>query len=385
VHDVTAVLATPADEPGVVTVKSRQAAPSRTVWIWWALGGAVAITIIALLLSAPRASNKGFTLVIEGAPAGSLLYLNGAPAGVMPRAGNIRLPELEPNKSMEVRVVREGYEEFKQMVTGQEGKEQVLSAQLKPREAAGEIYYQGIMVLIPAGQFVMGDDNGLSDEGPAQTIDMPAYYIDKFEVTNAQYKQFCDATGWPYPTDTQTNRDYFNNNPDSPLIGVSWFDASSYAQWAGKRLPTEEEWEKAASWDPKANRKRKWPWGDDPDPDRANFSGEPYPVGSFPDGASAYGVQDMAGGAAEWVNAFYQAYPGNAAQNPNFGNKYRVVRGGSFKSSIADGRMTFRDYQNPNLEEQMTNGKEQLTAVGFRCAVSADDPRLMQHLRTRVP
>ena len=231
----------------------------------------------------------------------------------------------------------------------------------------------------------MGDDNGLPDEGPAQTIEMKAYYIDKFEVTNAQYKQFCDATGWPYPTETQTNRDYFNNYPDSPIIGVSWFDASSYAQWAGKRLPTEEEWEKAASWDPKTGSKRQWPWGDEPDPDRANFSGGPYPVGSFPEGASAYGVYDMVGNAAEWVNAFYQAYPGNTTQNSNFGNKYRVVRGGSYKNTITDGQTTFRDFQNPNLEEQMKNGDEQLTAYGFRCAISADDPRLLQHLRQRIP
>ena len=374
-----------ANESEMVIVKSRPVAPSRSRWVWWAIGGALAIVIIALLLINSKTSDKGFTLVIQGAPPGSMLYLNGAPAGVIPQTGDIRLSEIEADKSMEVRIVRDGYEDFKQAITGEEGKEQVLSAQLKPHETVGEINYQGIMVLIPAGPFIMGDDNGLSDEGPAQTIEMPAYYIDKFEVTNAQYQQFCDATGWPYPTDTQTNKDYFNNNPDSPVIGVSWFDASSYAQWAGKRLPTEEEWEKAASWDPKAGNKRQWPWGDDPDPDRANFSQKPYPVGSFPDGASAYGVYDMVGNAAEWVNAFYQAYPGNTNQNSNFGNKYRVFRGGSFKSAIIDGRTTFRDYQNPNLEERMMNGKEQLTAVGFRCAISADDPRLSQQLRTRLP
>jgi formylglycine-generating enzyme required for sulfatase activity len=93
----------------------------------------------------------------------------------------------------------------------------------------------------------------------------------------------------------------------------------------------------------------------------------------------------MAGNAAEWVNSFYQAYPGNTTQDSNFGNKYRVVRGGSYKSEIADGRTTFRDYQNPDVEERVTNGKEQLTAVGFRCAISADDPRLLQRLRTRSP
>ena len=93
----------------------------------------------------------------------------------------------------------------------------------------------------------------------------------------------------------------------------------------------------------------------------------------------------MVGNAAEWVNAFYQAYPGNTTQNSNFGNKYRVVRGGSYKNTITDGQTTFRDFQNPNLEEQMKNGDEQLTAYGFRFAISADYPRLLQHLRQRIP
>ena len=384
-HSATAALGRGAAEAERVIATRRRPSRARPGWVWWALGGALAVGIVALLLLSPTTRSKGFTLVIQGAPPGSMLYLNGAPAGVMPMTGDMRLSQLDADKSTEVRIVRGGYEEFIQTVTGEEGKEQVLSAQLKPREASSEIDYQGVMVLVPAGPFIMGDDNQLSDEGPAQTIDVPAYYIDRFEVTNAQYKQFCDATGWPYPTDTQTNSDYFYNNPDSPLIGVSWFDASSYAQWAGKRLPTEEEWEKAASWDSKTGSKRQWPWGDEADPARANFTGDPYPVGSFPDGASTYGVYDMAGNAAEWVNAFYQPYPGNTTQDSNFGNKYRVVRGGSYKSAIADGRTTFRDYQDPNLEERMTNGKEQLTAVGFRCAISADDPRLVQHLRTRVP
>jgi serine/threonine-protein kinase len=384
-HGATVALGHSAAEPDRVIATRRRPSPAHRGRVWWVLGGAVAVAIVALLLLSPTTRSKGFTLVIQGAPSGSMLYLNGVPAGVVPQTGVMRLSQLEADKSTEVRIVRDGYEEFIQTIAGEEGEEQVLSAQLKPREAPMEIDYQGLMVLVQAGPFIMGDDSRLSDEGPAQTIELPAYYIDKFEVTNAQYKQFCDATGWPYPTDTQTNRDYFNNNPDSPVVGVSWFDASSFAQWAGKRLPTEEEWEKAASWDSQTGSKRQWPWGDEADPNRANFTGNPYPVGSFPDEASAYGVYDMAGNAAEWVNSFYQAYPGNTTQDSNFGNKYRVVRGGSYKSEIADGRTTYRDFQSPDVEERVTNGKEQMTAVGFRCAIPADDPRLQQHLRTRAP
>ena len=118
-----------------------------------------------------------------------------------------------------------------------------------------------------------------------------------------------------------------------PVVGVNFADASAYAAWAGKRLPTEQEWEKAASWGPNATKKRSWPWGDDNDASRATLNTDhPANAGLKPDGASAYGVQDLAGNVMEWVDAFYQPYPNSTASDPNFGTNNRVVRGGNFHS-----------------------------------------------------
>src|SRR6185295_13480766 len=117
-----------------------------------------------------------------------------------------------------------------------------------------EVDYNGKMAFIPAGEFEMGSD--------VRKVTLPAYYIDKYEVTNADYKKFCDATGHPYPKSTfmfgafkqktpaEADEEYFTQHPNSPVIGVTYEDAAAYAAWAGKRLPREDEWEKAASWDP---------------------------------------------------------------------------------------------------------------------------------------
>jgi iron(II)-dependent oxidoreductase len=203
-------------------------------------------------------------------------------------------------------------------------------------------------------------------------------------VTNRQYKEFCDATGHAYPIETPTSKEYFFNNPDSPVRGVSWFAAEAYAQWAGKRLPTEEEWEKAASWDPSTRKKRQWPWGDEKDEGRANFTGRPSPVGSYPRGVSAYGVHDMAGNVAEWVKGFYQPYPGNQSQDPDYGTQFNVARGGGFRGPIDSARTTFRDYHAPGTRARMvTPTKEEETSLGFRCAASSSDPALQDFLRSK--
>jgi len=227
------------------------------------------------------------------------------------------------------------------------------------------------MILIPGGEFVMGSNEGLQDEKPEHIVNIESFYIDKYEVTNQQYKEFCDATGHAYPIETPSNKEYFFSNPDSPVRGVSWFDAEAYARWAGKRLPTEEEWEKAASWDPAAQRKRQWPWGDEKDPSRANFTGSPSPVGSYPRGVSAYGVHDMAGNVAEWVNGFYQPYPGNQTSDPDYGTQFKVARGGGFRGPIDSARTAFRDYHLPDTKARMVGKKkEEVTSIGFRCAKS---------------
>ena len=167
------------------------------------------------------------------------------------------------------------------------------------------------------------------------------------------------------------------------MVGVNWNDAAAYAKWAGKRLPTEQEWEKAASWDPAANQKRQWPWGNTPDAARINLGADrPSAVGRQPAASSAYGVQDMSGSVAEWVDATYSPYPGNQTPDPNFGANNRVVRGGHFRLDINDVRTTARYYHGPEFESAEKKLRSWLT--GFRCAVSADDARLREFLRARA-
>jgi formylglycine-generating enzyme required for sulfatase activity len=165
-----------------------------------------------------------------------------------------------------------------------------------------------------------------------------------------------------------------------PVVGVNFADASAYAAWAGKRLPTEEEWEKAASWGPDATKKRMWPWGDSSNASQATLNANhPTPVGSKPTGASAYGVQDMAGNVLEWVDSFYQAYPNNTATDPNFGSTNRVVRGGNFHSDVDAARTSRRIYAPAEFSAE--EKKERSWLIGFRCAVSANDPKVQDRLR----
>ncbi|HWP41892.1 MAG TPA: SUMF1/EgtB/PvdO family nonheme iron enzyme, partial [Blastocatellia bacterium] len=172
----------------------------------------------------------------------------------------------------------------------------------------------------------------------------------------------------------------FEGGPDSPVKGVSWFDADAYARWAGKRLPTEEEWEKAASWDPAAGKKRRWPWGDQRDMSRGNFTGRPAPVGRYPGGVSPYGVHDMAGNVAEWVQSLYRPYPGNNAPDPNYDGRFYVARGAGYRGPIESARTTYRDYHLPETKAT----KEAETSIGFRCAVSASNPAFQQFIRSKL-
>ena len=222
-------------------------------------------------------------------------------------------------------------------------------------------------VRIPAGSFVMGSGSGDDDEKPMHSVTLSEYYIDKYEVTNRQYRRFCDSIGRGYPDDPKFSGmpDYFITCPDHPVVNVSWNDAKAYCDWAGKRLPTEAEWEKAA----RGTDGRKYPWGnEEPDATRCNFGinvGHTTEHGAYSNGASPYGCMDMAGNVWEWCNdwydsGYYSKGVNSNPQGPSSGSS-RVFRGGSWISNADRLRCAYRNrdepaYRNDNL--------------GFRCARS---------------
>lgn len=345
------------------------------------------VAVVAIVLIYFFISQPGFSAVVRGAPPGSDVYIDNISRGVTSADGSIKVTGLKAGKRL-VRVSHEGYTDFNTTVSGKDGDVRTIVAQLissaeAPSARASEIDYNGPMLLVGAGEFIMGDDNHNADEKPTHKVTLPDFYIDKFEVTNEQYKKFCDTTKRPYPTNPWWDDQYFSAHPRSAVLGVSWDEAAAYAKWAGKRLPKEEEWEKAASWDPSTQKKRQWPWGDSPDQSRANAGGTPRTtdVGQFPSGASFYGVQDLAGNVAEWVDAFYQPYPGNQTSNPDLGTKNRIVRGGTYKGSLEDARAMRRLYHPPQLNQ--AEKKNRAFLIGFRCAIAADDPRIQDLLRQR--
>ena len=265
-----------------------------------------------------------------------------------------------------------------------------------------------VMVYVPEGEFLMGsadpDPDAGSDEKPQHTVYLDAYWIDKTEVTNAMFGIFAEATG--YETDAEKAGWSFVPNPSTgsweqtngadwahprgpstslsgleghPVVHVSWNDASAYCEWAGRRLPTEAEWEKAA----RGTDGRKYPWGNDPvagnllnfadsnlNVDWADKSvDDSYqftaPVGSYPDGASPYGALDMAGNVWEWANDrydenYYRNSPSENPVGPSSGG-YRVQRGGSWYNFDVFVRAASRDWAVPS---------NWFGHVGFRCSLS---------------
>jgi serine/threonine protein kinase/formylglycine-generating enzyme required for sulfatase activity len=346
---------------------------------WVLLGGVLILGVIAAILyivMRPGSSaNAGFVLVVKGAPSGSQVFVNNVRRDAVMVAGGLKVLGIDPGE-VTVRVSHEGFSDFMTTLTGSKGETQTCEAQLLP----AAMDYGGAMAAVPAGEFEMGDDNHEADERPTHNVTLPSFYIDKYEVTNAQYKKFCDATGKPNPPNPGFDPNYFTGKPDYPVLGVTFEDALAYASWAGKRLPTEQEWEKAASWDAVAHRKRMYPWGDEFTADRANIAtGHPVPVTEATGDLSFYGVLHMAGNAPEWVNAPYRPYEGNKARDPNYNKDERVMRGGTFlpASKPDEARTSYRNHL-PRVFP-----KDFSTPVGIRCVVAADDPGIQALLRAR--
>ncbi len=350
-------------------------------WLVWAVG-AVWITLVTICIGLIfLADPVGFTVTVQGAPPGSTVLVDNAPRGISFYNGTLVVAGVKSGNRA-LRVVCAGYGEFTTTVVGQDGQNQVVDAKLQaqPASLANEIEYQGPMVYIPAGEFQLGSNDHQPNEKPAQKVTLPAYYIDKLEVTNDQYRRFCEATRRAFPTNPWWNETYFLGSPNLPVVGITWDDARAYAEWAGKRLPDEIEWEKAASWGRNVTVKNIWPWGTTFEPSRANASStSPIQSGATPGNTSAYGVLDLAGNVAEWTDSDYQPYPGNIQPDPNFGSKNKVVRGGSFRGGAEDTRTSRRLFHTPQF--QKSDQEERSWLIGFRCAISADDPRLAEVLK----
>lgn len=227
-----------------------------------------------------------------------------------------------------------------------------------------------VQVYVPAGSFSMGGDIEQSEAQPAHTVTLSAYWIDQTEVTNGMYALCVDAGQCepPYHSDSKTQRSYFGNATydNYPVVWLNWEKASAYCTWAERRLPTEAEWEYAA----RGDDGRTYPWGNDPLAcNLANYKGcmgDTTAVGSYPEGASPFGVLDMAGNATEWVNDWFGAYPFEAVVDPQgpTSGEYQILRGGSF--FLID-----KNLQSSYRLASFTIPGYSYYDSGFRCAQSA--------------
>lgn len=264
-------------------------------------------------------------------------------------------------------------------------------------------------VLVDGGPFTMGTDaepGSLDNERPAHQVELDPFFIDVGPVTNGDYAEFVDAggyddrrwwddEGWAWRREaglehpefwhregpaswSRTRFGWHEDLPlDQPVQHVCWHEAAAYANWRGKRLPTEAEWEKAASWDPAAGRKRRYPWGDDePTASLANLGlanlGQahlgPASVGAYPEGAGAYGCAQMVGDVWEWTSSVFEPYQGFRSfpyreySEVFYGADYRVLRGGSWATHPTAVRTTFRNWDHA-IRRQIF--------CGFRCARDA--------------
>lgn len=219
------------------------------------------------------------------------------------------------------------------------------------------------MALIPAGEFILGAESRESspqfssaqttslNAQPRQRYMLDAFYIDRYEVTYDQFLKFKPLS------------EYEGGKPMDPRRGVSWYEADAYCLWMKKRLPTEFEWEKAA----RGTNGNLFAWGNEFHRDYTNMGKTVKPVGSVATDKSVYSVFDMNGNVSEWTASSYKSYPGSKFEDPNFGEKFKVIRGGSIQKTEHGfmpefGMLFYRNYSPPNIR---------LLDTGFRCAKSA--------------
>ena len=249
----------------------------------------------------------------------------------------------------------------------------LLSCATAPQPVSNGSEPPGGLILIPGGEFLMGKD-GEGDCEPAHVVRIDSFYMDKCEVTNAQYARFCAATGHPLPEFWDMEEFHCGADfPDHPVVGVSWRDARAYAAWAGKRLPTEAEWEYAARGGLVG---MDYPCGPEIEPAAANYfirdaaqlalyKGGTVPVGGYP--PNGHGLHDMAGNVVEWVadcydREYYKESPADNPAGPEKG-RFRVIRGGGWHSGPYCNRVYYRNA----LPGQWLDFN-----VGFRCARDAE-------------
>jgi len=231
------------------------------------------------------------------------------------------------------------------------------------------------MVLVPGGIFIMGSKGQYKDEAPERTVQVKLFYIDQTEVTNEEFRRFLEAPDhrrFEHPNTPEN--DSFQplfwqvpsySSPNKPVVGISWYAAYAFSNWAGKRLPTEEEWEKAA----RATDGRRFVWGNqwNPNKDSCNWSKDHInfglaDIGSFPLDTSLYKVKDLSGNASEWVLGPSDGYNQKKIPMDSYGNPFVVVRGGNFKTmSHMMLRAAYRSFRHPS---------KGYSVVGFRCVRS---------------
>jgi formylglycine-generating enzyme required for sulfatase activity len=244
------------------------------------------------------------------------------------------------------------------------GKKSEKAASEAAPEPAPPAIVPGEMALIPAGEFIFGSNDKNSIAYPEQKINLPAYWIDKYEVTNKEFQDFAANAGYT-GEGAKEGRDwrYFVSIETilNPVVYITWKDAAAYCKYAGKRLPTEEEWEKAA----RGTDGRIYPWGNEFVAGKSNTSeagtgAKTVAIGQYDD-VSPFGVHDMFGNVQEWTGSWYTTYKGNPKQDPKSGKTLRVVRG---LSAVYKGKMG-------HLYDRSAWPPEALFNFGCRCAKDA--------------